>query len=321
MLSHLPLHIAALKKTLWAVFMVFMLTVPLQKSMAMGLKENVVVTANTIKLGDIFYGLPKDKDRVLGISPRPGEKMVLNARTLLRIALALDLPWRPASSGDQVSIQRDATIIKRGMIEENIKQALVKQEGLHGSFALTIPADYSQIVLPNDQPASLDVTDISLDRYRNTLEVTIAAPSRENPIQKIHVKGSVFPLILVPVLKTNIKNGHIISADDIDFIEIREKDFVQGTIVDEQSLIGMTPRRLAVAGRPLRGNDIIAPRIISRGEYVTMVLNSGALSLTAMGKALENGSKGEIIRVVNVSSNITVQAVVTGQKQVRIITE
>ena len=162
------------------------------------------------------------------------------------------------------------------------------------------------------------MTQVSLNRSNNTFEATIAAPSAENPIQKFQVSGTIHPLIVVPVLKENIQNGHVIGAEDLDYIQVEEANFLNGTIVDDQALVGMTPRRFGVAGRPLRAGDLMAPKIVSRGDLVTMILDDGILNLTAKGKALENGSKGDTIRVVNTSSNITIQAIVTGINEVRV---
>ena len=62
---------------------------------AVDLRQNATIEGSVITLGDIFYNLPGNGDKVLGPAPRPGADMVLNARTLLRVAMALDLPWRP----------------------------------------------------------------------------------------------------------------------------------------------------------------------------------------------------------------------------------
>jgi flagella basal body P-ring formation protein FlgA len=302
---------------LWLLTFVVMLAVPVYANGAMGIKENIVVTGNNITVGDVFYGLERDHDRVLGVSPRPGQDLVLNARTLLRIAIALDLPWRPAGSNDQVTIRREATIIGQNMIEDHLKAAIA-HEGFGGAFSVRIPTDYGQIVLPREEKASLDVTQVSLNRSNNTFEATIAAPSADNPIQKFQVSGTIHPLITVPVLKENIQNGHVIGIEDLDYIQVEEANFLNGTIVDDQALVGMTPRRFGVAGRPLRAGDLMAPKIVSRGDLVTMILDDGVLNLTAKGKALENGSKGETIRIVNTSSNITIEAIVTGINEVRV---
>ncbi|MCB1783220.1 MAG: flagellar basal body P-ring formation protein FlgA [Alphaproteobacteria bacterium] len=305
------------RKRLYALACAALLTLPFQNARAVGLKENTVVTDNTIKLGDIFYGLGTNEDRVLGMAPRPGQEMTLNARTLLRIALAMDLQWRPSSAADHVILRREATVIDHDTIASQLKNAL-SDKGVGGRFAISIPQDSSEIVLPHDQPATLDVTRISYDRNSGRFDAMLAAPSKDNPIQQVAISGLVQPVVEIPVLKENIQNGRIIRASDIDFVDLRENDFKSGTVVDPQALVGMTPRRMAFAGRPLLQNEIIAPQIVARGEMVTINLHDGPLNLTAQGKALENGAKGDMIRVLNTASNITLQALVTGEKEVQV---
>ncbi len=285
---------------------------------AIGLKENSIVTDDTIKLGDIFYDLPRDEERVLGNAPRPGQDMILNARTLLRIALALDLAWRPTHDGDRVTISRDATVIEYEQIKEALNTALY-DEGVYGEYELSVPSQYQQIILPHDQPAKLAITKFDVDTSRKIFEATIAAPSAENPIQNLLVKGQISPVITVPILINNIQAGNIINKSDISYIKIKERDYTKDTVIDADMLTGMTARRVLIAGRPIKKVELAAPQIVERGELVTMSLLEGVLNLSTQVKALENGAKGDIIRVVNTSSNQTLQARVTGQNQVTVV--
>lgn len=291
----------------------------LSPAYAMGIKENSVITDSTIKLGDVFYGLKRDQDRVLGNAPRPGDEMVLNARTLLRIAVALDLPWRPSSNTDKVVLTREATIIEYPQIKEAIQTALY-DEGIYGDYDISIPSEYQRIILPANQPAQMDIERVNVDAERKHFEVMVSAPSSANPIHKFQVRGAMHHVIRVPVLMETIEHGRIIHEHDIKLIEIRERDFTKGIIADAQSLVGMTARRLVIAGRPIKETDLVAPQIVERGELITLNLNNGIMNISTQVKALENGAKGEIIRVVNTSSNQTLQALVTGQNAVSIVT-
>ncbi len=284
---------------------------------AVGLKENSVITDDIIKLGDLFYGLSRDEDRPLGAAPRPGDEMIINAKTLLRIAIALDLPWRPQNAQDRVIIMREATVIKHEEISENLINAL-KNEGAYGDFEVTV-ANVQDIILPIEHPPEMEITRISYDQGRNKFTATIAAPSADNPIQNFSVQGYGHPVIKVPVLRDNQEHGSRISAHDIDIIKIRESAFSKDTIADINQLIGMTPRRMIAAGRPIRKSDIVAPIIVERGELITLSLASGAMNITTQVKALENGAKGEVIRVVNLSSNKTIQALITSSGEASII--
>jgi flagella basal body P-ring formation protein FlgA len=287
------------------------------RASAIGLKENSIVTGDTITLGDVFYGLPHGEDKVLGIAPQPGRDMVLNARTLLRIAVAMDLPWRPATNADQVVLSRAATIVDRETIDIVLKEKLA-MEGLTGNYKIVLAAMPDELVLPPDEQASVEVDSFTLKPDKSWFEATLAAPSIANPIQKIKVTGTVQNMIKIPVLKEALRHGTLISKYDLDMIEIREADLGPETIINAEELIGMTPRRVMIAGQPIRATEVEAPKIINRGDMVTMIFKKGALTLTAQGKALQPGTKGDAIRVVNTGSNKAVEGIVTAAKEITI---
>lgn len=286
---------------------------------AVGLKQNSIVKDNTITLGDVFYDLPEDKmSRVLGNSPRPGQEMVLNARTLLRIALALDLSWRPSSNNEQIVLRRDATVINYTQIKDALHTALY-DEGVNGEYALDIPDQHHQIILPSDLPPQVEITRFHVDATRKNFKATLAAPSAQNPVQHIVIQGRLSPIIEVPVLAENLQNGHIIKHSDIRLITIKEREFTKDTIVDVDALIGMTARRMVIADRPIKRSDLIAPQVVERGALVNLTLDNSIMRITTQAKALENGAHGEVIRVVNTDSNQTIQAKVTGPNEVVIV--
>ena len=99
--------------------------ISIKSSFALNLKTTSIVTERSLKLGDIFDGLTKNAEYVLGNSPQPGQEMVLNARTLYRIAHALDLEWRPSHEGQSVTIRRAATVIPFKRVEDQISDALI----------------------------------------------------------------------------------------------------------------------------------------------------------------------------------------------------
>lgn len=293
-----------------------------QTASAVSLRHHSVVTGHTITLGDIFGGLEgaalKHKaDRVIGASPRPGQDMVLNARTLMRIAMALDLPWRPTSAADQVVLRRAATLIDRDLIEERLRESL-EDEGVEGNYNLIIPNEMSEVILPADMDKTIEITSMRYNPEYNRFEAELAAPSATNPVQKINVHGTVERLVDIPVLRSTLRAGDIIGQRDIDFISLPERRVKHNIILDPQDVIGLTPRRLVLADKPLKSDDLEAPRIVARGENVTMIFRQGPLLLTAQGKALEFGAKGDAIRVVNLSSSKTVEAIVSAEKEVTV---
>ncbi len=284
---------------------------------AISLKQNSVVTGDTIRLDDVFQGLSSNEDKVLGLAPQPGQEMVLNARTLLRIAVALDLPWRPVNSSDHIVLTRAASVVDRAMIEDALRATLAN-EGVSGKYKIIIPDSAARIVLSPDVAPNVEIADFTMKPETGWFEATLAAPSAADPVSRVKINGTMQKLVDVPVLRGPLKAGDIIGERDLDYIEVSEKDVRQDMILKKEDLIGMTPRRMTSPGKVLKAVDFESPQIITRGDVVTMTFSQGGMTLTASGKAMEHGAKGDVIRVVNNSSKKTIEGLVTGDKEVTI---
>lgn len=307
---------------LHGVFFVSLLCVFLSLSVranAIGLKQNAELRDNVITLGDIFYDLPRDEDKVLGVAPRPGDQITLNARTLMKIALALDLAWRPASSDEHIVLRRAATLIDTDAIKAALKKEIAAK-GFPGKFDLAIPPQTSEIILPEDMPASFDITKLELDPARGTFSAHLAAPSASNPVVTNRISGAIHSIVEVPVLRDTLRYGDIIGQRDIEMMDVQSRLVKGDILLNPADIIGMTPRRMVFAGKPVGNNDLQAPQIVSRGEAITMIFQSGGLKLTAQGRALEDGAKGDVIRVVNNSSKKSLDAIVTAENEVQVQT-
>lgn len=286
---------------------------------AMGLKPSGVIEADVVTLGDVFYDLPRDAGKVLGPAPRPGSEMVLDSKTLTRVAMAMNLPWRPAGTHEKISLTRAATMIDSDTVQSVIKREL-SARGLPGKFELILTSGSADIILPQSQPASFDITDLTFDLQKGLFKAAIAAPTAANALIKQEVSGSIEQIVPVPVLRESLSNGAIIGERDIEMIEVPGRQIGGKTILAASDIIGMTPRRTVLAGAPLSREELAAPQLVQRGKTVLMTYKSGPLVLTAQGKALENAAKGDRVRVINSSTNRTLEAVAVAENEVEITT-
>lgn len=282
------------------------------------LKPAVVLSGSVLTLGDIFDGLDQAKASfVLGPAPQPGTDMVLNARTLMRVALATDLQWRPAGVMDQIIITREVTVIDTDTIKTELERAL-RAQGMEGRFTVSFRGQINDLVLPGDTPETLEIVNMRFDRQTDYFNAVVAAPSADNPVTRIEVSGRVDRTISVPVLGRTLRSGDIIGAADLDWIDMPERSLQHDIILDESVLIGMTPRRMITTGKPVRDIEVIMPQLVSRGDTVTIVYENGPILLTSSGRALQHGAKGDMIRIANSSSNRSIEATVSGEREVRV---
>lgn len=285
---------------------------------AVSLKPAGLIAGESLTVGDIFSGLPADKaSYILGPGPAPGKDMVLDARSLMRIAIALDMPWRPDSSATSITVRRDATVIGKDQIDAGLREALLS-EGLDGSFDMNYSTGTPQIAMNPGLPMTFDVTALAYDRTKDTFTATLSAPSADDPQTVITVGGVIAHKVQIPVLRTTLKNGSLINERDLEMIEIFARELQPDMIIDAETAVGLTPRRVIAAGKPLRGIDLETPQLVSRGDNVTLVFDSSPLYLTAKGKALQSGGKGDLVRVVNVASNRSIEGLVSGSGQITV---
>ena len=70
---------------------------------------------------------------------------------------------------------------------------------------------------------------------------------------------------------------------------------------------------------PIRASQIRRPLLVPKGSLVTVLLQLKYMRLTIQGRALEEGSRGEVIRIKNSQSKQVVEATVIGPSKVRVV--
>jgi len=275
------------------------------------------VNDTVVRLSDLFTDLPMGQDAVLGAAPIPGKTMIINASTLKRVASLYDLDWQPASAMDQSVVTRLSQTISSEQITDALKAAL-QAKGVSGTFELTLGNQVSSISLAGDLPPTVEVSRLVYTPGRDVFTAVIAAPNADHPVKTLSLSGVINKVQNVPVLRSPLKAGDLISASDIEWIPVTARSVVYDTIVDADSMIGKTPARFVSAGEPVRERDLISPQLVKRGDEILIQFSAGTIQLTAKGKAMQNGAEGDLIRVVNLSSNQSLRAEITGDKIVKV---
>jgi flagella basal body P-ring formation protein FlgA len=110
--------------------------------------------------------------------------------------------------------------------------------------------------------------------------------------------------------------GEILRAEDIRIERVRA-DRAQA-LIDPAMVPGLAARRPVAPGQPLLQADLVRPAAVTRNSAVMMAIVVPGMSVSAQGRALEDGAAGETIRVQNVASRAVVAAEVVGPGRVRV---
>ena len=118
---------------------------------------------------------------------------------------------------------------------------------------------------------------------------------------------------------TTLRPGETVRPDDIRWQPVRARLVSENTVTDAADLIDMEPRRALRQDTPVRRGDLREPQTVSKGNVVTMLYETKAMSLSATGVAESSGTDGDIIRVRNRQTNLVVDARITGPDRVAVL--
>lgn len=121
----------------------------------------------------------------------------------------------------------------------------------------------------------------------------------------------------VLVASKNIEANKMIDVNDL-IIESRNVGLSDNVIVDKNELLGKRTKRAISKGALITSDMLEKPPIIKQGDLITIVLESSKLRITTQGKAMENGTNGQMIKVINTSSMREILAQVIDEKTVRV---
>jgi flagella basal body P-ring formation protein FlgA len=285
---------------------------------AASLRQNIIVQGDQIVLGDLFEGLDAAlADKKVSIAPAPGRRIVFDTRTLDRIARSNKIDWQPTSTLDTATIERAAQTITTEQILDRLRQDTAKIGG-YDKVAITLDNQSLTVLLPTSVPASFTISSLAIDPTSRRLTATLTAPAEGAAIVETTLSGRATPLVDVAVLTEGHRNNQLIKADEVTIIQVPIDRVTPEIITKSEELVGKATKRGINAKALVKTTDVQMPVLIKRNEAVIISMRQGTMSLTVKGRAMEDGAKGDVIRVLNISSNRVLSANVDGPGRVTI---
>lgn len=276
---------------------------------AVQLRNSILVADDTVTLGDLFEDAGSASDVVVARAPLPGKQMALRTRGIAALARKHGLNWRRTSNRRTVSVRRDGTPVPHEQITEELELALAdRMDG--ADIEIQIAGRGADLTVARGETPAVAVDDLQLDRTRGRFTAILSVPADSADARRVSLSGRVFQAMSVPVLKNRVAIGEVVQESDLVYRKMRVEKIGRNMVTDASALIGKSPRRPLQLNRPLRADDLGTPVLVEKGSMVTMTFETGLISLTATGRALEKGGRGDVIRVLNTRSRRTVEATV-----------
>ncbi len=300
-----------MKPFLFALFATAALVGTAAPASAAALRSDFVVEGDIVRLGDLFEDAGPKADAPVMYSPAPGRRVTLNAAWLSQVARAFQVAWRPFSQSDHIIVERAGKSVTAAEYLPPLRRALQAQ-GMPEHADIELNNRNLKISLALNIPSTIEVRNATYDHNTGLFSALLLVGGDSQDAQRITAQGRAFATTAVPVLRRQFSAGEIIRKDDIDIVYRRDETVGRDVIADAKQLVGRTPQYRVRAGDLVRLTDVRAPLLVSRNSQVIIRLEWGAMTITAQGKAVDEGARGDVIRVQNLQSNKTIEATVAG---------
>jgi flagella basal body P-ring formation protein FlgA len=245
------------------------------------------------------------------------------AVAVARVAEALrpyDITSIDTAGLTEVVVTRLSRPISRKDIIDRIAQAFAGQYGFGDAenLSVTLDRDVRTMNVEANVTADLSVTHMNVDPRTGRFDISFELPgsvaARRLPLR---FTGSVAETVEAATLIRTVRPGETLKASDVS-MERRPKSEVGNELMTAAQAVGLAARQTMRAGQVLRPGDLMRPQVVQRNESVTLTYTVPGIVLTVRGKALEAGAVDDVVSVLNIQSNRTIQATVTGPGRVAV---
>ncbi len=128
--------------------------------------------------------------------------------------------------------------------------------------------------------------------------------------------AEALPTSSVPVPHAPLAKGTVITAADLTSRTLPSQQVFVSTVQTEAQAVGLQSTRMLPAGVPISVLHLRLPPLVNRGSVVEFTIQRGVVSLKGSAQALEDGTAGQQIRLLNPATRATLVGVVQPNGQV-----
>jgi flagellar basal body P-ring formation protein FlgA len=283
------------------------------------LKREVTMTSEIVRIGDLV-------DRAGALSAMPifrapdfGETGAVTADRVVEAVRPYGLTL-DTQDITEVVVARAGHVIPAKDVKAALARALAARLGLGepNDLGFTFDVELRPLHLRPSVSTTLEPRQITFDRHSGRFDITLSVAGASSRDLLFRFTGSVTETRDAAIVVAPIARGEVIRQADI-LIERRPKaDLAGGALESASEVVGLAARRPLNAGQMLHKADLMKPEIVRQNEPVTLVYEMPGILLTVRGKAVNSGSEGDVVSVINLQSNRTIQGTVVEPGRVKV---
>ncbi len=284
------------------------------------LRANVSVAGELVRIGDVIDNAGTSGKIAIYRAPELGTTGTLSTAQVLSVLRAHQVIGVDTRDLREISVTRLARTLLPKEIELAVASALEHRNGFGdaANLSLTFDRDLGDIKLEASNSGAMQPASVRYEPRTNRFDVTfeIGSDNAATPA-RLRFTGTVIETVEAAVLARGIERNELIKSSDV-VIERRPKAEVGADAATRDGAVGMQARRQLRAGQAVRIADLAKPDLVQRDQSVTLIYDTPGLYLTVRGKALDAGTEGDVVNVLNLQSKRTLPGVVIGRGQVSV---
>jgi flagella basal body P-ring formation protein FlgA len=285
------------------------------------LRASVTVNSDVVRIGDLIENAGTAAQIAVFRAPDLGTTGSLPVSQLLSALRAHQVIGVDTRDLREVSVTRSSRLLVSKDIELQVARVLERRNGLGdaANISVTFERDLRELQLDAAHTGDMRATVVRYDPRNGRFDITfeIANDVTYSPA-KLRFTGTAVETVEAAVLVRSVERNEILKSSDV-IVERRPKTEVGNDLALRERAVGMQARKQMRAGQALKAADLGKPDLVSRDQAVTLVYEVPGLYLTGRGKAVDSGTEGDVVNVVNLQSKRTVQGIVVGPGQVSIM--
>jgi len=285
------------------------------------LRASITVSSDVVRIGDVIENAGTAGQIAIFRAPDLGTTGSLPTAKLISTLRAHQVIGVDTRDIQEVVVTRSSRTLTSKDVEAQIARVLERRNGLGdaANISVTFDRDLRELQLDAANSGDMRASNMRYDPRNGRFDVTFEiANDVTYASTKLRFTGVAVETVEAAVLTRSVERNEILRASDV-VVERRPKIEVGTDVANRDRAIGMQARKQMRAGQAVKAIDLGKPDLVSRDQSVTLIYEAPGLHLTGRGKAVDSGTDGDVVNVVNLQSKRTVQGVVIGPGQVSVI--
>lgn len=278
------------------------------------LKEQITATSDFITLGDLFENVGDAANTAIFRSPDLGQQGMVRASRVKSAAERYGLVWPNPAGIETISIRRPSRLITIEQQKKLIRDTLAKKIGQADakSLDITFASGAAPMHLPPKSTSDIIVKSLDYNRKSGQFKATVGLAIKQKDFRDTIFRGRAFSTQRLLVPAVTINPGTPITRESLKLSNIPNYKVRDGVAKTENQILGLASKRRLLPGQLILLTDLEQPRLVRKNAIVEIIFDRKGLAIKSEGRALENGSMGDAVRVTNTHSNKTIHATVIG---------